>query len=130
MTRIISKSHKNKYNAKGRNYKGMWFDSTGEMNYYIELDAKLQAGEIKAIDRQVKLDLTVNGVHICNYYIDFIVTHNDDSREYIEFKGAETYAWRLKWKLLEALMDEIDPGMEMTLVKMKSWKPWRKVKAR
>lgn len=132
MTRVLTKTWKNqnKFNAKGRHYAGMWFDSTGEMNYYQELEWRRKAGEIKDIECQVKIPLDVNGVHITNYYIDFVVTHNDGSHEYIEFKGMEMPLWKMKWNLLTALMDEIDPGSEMTLVKMKSYKPFRKVSSR
>ncbi len=117
----------NKYQAKGRNYNGMWFDSTFELNCYQDLEWKLKAGELKKIERQVKLDLTVNGVHITNYYIDFKVTHADDSIEYIEAKGFETPDWRIKWALFHALKDEMDPGAELTLLKMSKSKFYRKI---
>ena len=70
------------------------------------------AGDIKKVERQVKLSLDVNNFHICNYYIDFKVTHNDDTIEYIEVKGIETKDWKLKWKLCEALFqDDIQKGL-------------------
>lgn len=120
--KYFKKKPGNKYQAKGRNYAGMWFDSTFELNVYQDLEWRLKAGEIKEIKRQVKIVLTVNGVHITNYFIDFIVTYNDGSREYIEAKGFETKDWQIKWRLLHALIDEIDKGATMTLLKMSSWK--------
>ena len=70
---------------------------------HIELMRK--AGEIKSWDRQVKLDLTVNGVHIGNYYVDFMIEHNDGTVEYREVKGAETPTWIMKWRLAKALYE-------------------------
>lgn len=110
----------NKYNAKGRHYNGQWYDSTGEMNYAQELDWRLKAGEIKSWERQVKLELKVNGVAICNYYVDFLIHHNDGSREYVEYKGFETEVWRLKLKILMATQGEIMPGATFTVVKHRS----------
>lgn len=116
----------NKFNAKGRNYNGQWYHSTGEMNYAQELDWRLKAGEIKSWDRQVKIPLVVNGVHIANYYVDFKVIDKHGAVQYIEYKGFETPEWRMKWNLFHALLPEIDPGAELIVVKHKSYKPRRK----
>ena len=48
---------------------------------------------------------------------NFKITHNDGGIEYVEVKGFETEVWRLKWKLFEALIREIDPGAEITVYK-------------
>ncbi len=117
---------KNKFNAKGQTYNGVWFHSTFELNVYQALEWKLKAGEIKKLERQVKIDIRVNGVHITNYYIDMLVTHNDGFREYIEAKGVETQDWKIKWRLLEAILDEYDPGATMTLEKMSQSKHFKK----
>jgi hypothetical protein len=109
--------HKNKYGAKKRTYNGIHYDSGLEAQCAMELDMKLKAGEIKAVDRQVKLSLTAHGKHICNYFIDFIVTHNDDTREYLEVKGMKLPVWVLKWKMLEAQLEEEEPGAIMTVYK-------------
>jgi hypothetical protein len=116
---------KNKYNAKGRNYNGQWYHSTGEMNYAMELDWRKKAGEIKDWERQVKIDIRVNGMHITNYFIDFKIIHNDGSVEFLEYKGMETPLWQLKWNLLLALRDELIPGAELTVVKHNRYKRWK-----
>lgn len=107
----------NKYNAKSKIYNGKAYHSKKEAAYAQELDIRKQAGDIKGWKGQRKIEIWVNGVRICNYYIDFEVTHNDDSIELVEVKGFETDLWRLKWKLCMALKDEIEPGAEWTVVK-------------
>jgi len=95
----------NKYRAKSTEYGGHVYHSKLEAAYACELDLRKKAKDIKDWERQVKLDLRVNGVHITNYYIDFIVTHNDESREYVEVKGMEMEVWKIKWAILEAVFD-------------------------
>lgn len=117
--------NKNKFNAKKTNYNGGRFDSNFEAQYAMMLDMAKAAGDIKKYDKQITLDLKVNGYHITNYRIDFIVHHLDGSREFVETKGYETYEWRIKWKLLEALFETFkeSPDDCMTLVKQKNWGP-------
>src|SRR6478736_131002 len=98
-------------------YNGMWFQSKLEANYAKQLDWRIKAGEVKEWKRQHKIDIKVNGVHICNYYIDFVVTLKDRSQQYIEVKGMEQEVWRLKWKLCMALKNEIAPGIEWIVIK-------------
>ena len=107
----------NKYNAKGRRYNGQWFDSTGEMNYAVELDWRIKAGELQSYQRQYKIDLTVNGVHITNYFVDFRVIDKHGAVQFHEYKGVSTETFIIKWRLLQALLNEIEPGAEMILIK-------------
>ena len=108
--------HWNKYGAKKTVFGGFKYDSKKEARYAQDLDLMLKAGEIKSVQRQVRIPLDVNGYHIANYYIDFLVTHKDDSLEYVEVKGFETEVWRLKWKLFEALYGSL-PNITLTVVK-------------
>ena len=55
--------------------------------------------------------------HITNYYMDFEIEHNDESFEFIEVKGLETSTWKLKWKMLKAVLPIEYPDHIMTLVK-------------
>lgn len=87
--------------------------SKKEAQYAAELDLRLKAKDIKRWQRQVKIPIEVNGYHICNYFIDFVVEHNDGHLEYVEVKGMETDVWKMKWKLCEAL----HPDWEMTIIK-------------
>ncbi len=61
---------KNKFNAKTSTYKDKKYDSKLECKYAQELDFRIDAGEVIKWEKQVKLDLTVNGVHICFYYCE------------------------------------------------------------
>lgn len=112
----------NKYGAKTTEHNGIRYHSKFEAGYAAELDLRVKAKDIKSWERQVKLDLKVNGMHITNYYIDFVVTHNDGSREFVEVKGMEMEVWKMKWKILEATFDEFKqtPDDRLTVVKQNS----------
>ena len=120
----------NKYHAKSTEYGGHVYHSKFEAAYADGLDMALKAGDIAGWERQIKLDLKVNGQHITNYYIDFIVYHHDGSREFIETKGFQTMEWQMKWRILEATFDQFkqSPDDIMTLVKQTSWGPPRRRK--
>lgn len=108
-------------------YKNDYYDSGFEGNYAKELDLRLYAGEIIKWERQVKIPLIVNGYHITNYYIDFIVYYPDGTKEYVETKGLASEAWKIKWKMFEALYSEL-PDVKLLLVQQKTnWK-LRKIK--
>ena len=108
-----------KYRNIPSEYKGIICHSRFEAEYAAELDTRIRLGEITHWERQVKLEMRVNGYHICNYYIDFVVHHKDGSREFTEIKGLETAEWKMKWKLLESMFDDLKahPDDRMTLVK-------------
>lgn len=100
-------------------------DSKFEAGKAQELELLKKAGEIKDFQEQVKIPIEVNGYHICNYFIDFVIHHNDGSTEYLETKGFSTPVWKLKWKLFEALYDL--PGNKLTIeFQGKSWRPQRR----
>lgn len=114
----------NKYHAKSTMFEGQVYHSKLEAAYASELQLRVKAKDIKSWDRQVKLDLRVNGVHICHYYMDFVITHNDDSKEYVECKGLEMEVWKMKWKILEATFDQyfrVHPDDKLTVIKQSSW---------
>lgn len=100
-------------------------DSKFEAGKAQELELFKKVKEIKDFQEQVKIPLEVNGFHICNYYIDFVIEHNDGTVEYLETKGYATDVWKLKWKLFEALYDK--PGNILTIeYQGRSWKPQRR----
>lgn len=113
----------NKYHAKSNQFQGITYHSKLEAAYAEELELRRMAKDIKSWDRQVKLDLKVNGMHITNYYIDFVVHHNDGSREFVETKGLELGEWKMKWRILEATFDDFKkhPDDRLTVVKQSSW---------
>jgi hypothetical protein len=107
-----------KYKNIKSEYKGIQYHSKKEAGYAAELEIRRLAGDIKDWERQFQISLDVNGYHICNYYIDFVITHNDGTYEYVEIKGFQTEVWRLKWKLAEAILsDQIKKGeVKLTLI--------------
>jgi hypothetical protein len=117
----------NKYKAIRQEYGGRWYHSKGEAAYAEELDWLKKAGEILEWIPQYKIELRVNGILICNYYCDFKVIMKDGSVEFREYKGVKLQDWMIKWKLLQALKDEIEPACELVLIEHKSRPPkWKK----
>ena len=108
---------KNKFGAIKQTYNGYSYQSKKEAAYAMELDLRVKAKDIKSWDRQHKIELYAYGVKICNYYIDFVITHNDGIKEYVEVKGFETNVWKLKWKLCKAKFKKEQPRDILTLVK-------------
>jgi len=122
---LIGAISNNKYGAKKTEYNGHRYDSRFESECAEILDTRLITKDIAGIDRQVKIDLIAYGEHITNYFIDFIITHNDGHREYIEAKGIETDSWKLKFKMLEAKLKHEEPDAELTLWKQRLYKKVR-----
>jgi hypothetical protein len=108
---------KSKYRNVSKTYSGRTYDSIREATHAQELDWRIKAKEIKEVIPQYKISLDVNGYHICNYYVDFKCIMMDGSVQFHEVKGFETDVWRLKWKLTEALLQQIEPGAELLVIK-------------
>lgn len=106
-----------KYGNVKTAYKGDKYDSKLEARVAQRLDLAKKASSPKdkviKWERQHKISLDVNGEHIANYIIDFVAEYADGRKEYIEAKGRETSAWRLKWKLTKALY----PHYKLVLIK-------------
>lgn len=107
---------RNKYKAVKQTFNGRSYHSKKESRYAQTLHLRKLAGEIKEIIPQYKLELYVKGMKICNYFIDFKVILPDDRVQLIEVKGFSTDLWRLKWKMTEALLEELEPNAELILV--------------
>lgn len=108
-----SRFKSNKYGAVKQTYNGYSYHSKKEAEYAAFLDWRIKAGEVEKWERQHKISLDVNGVHIANYFIDFKVYLSDGSVEYVEVKGAESALWIQKWRLTQALY----PDYKLVLVK-------------
>lgn len=93
----------NKYGAVRQTYNGYSYDSKREAEHAAHLDWLIKAGEVERWERQVKISLDVNDIHIANYFIDFVVYFTNGAIEYHEVKGAETDVWRMKFKLAKAM---------------------------
>ncbi len=107
---------KNKYGAIKREYRGVVYHSTKEANYAAELDLRVLAKDIASWERQIPIDIAVNGKHVCNVVVDFLITHNDGSKEYVEVKGFATPIFKLKKKLLEVTFLHENPKVKYTIV--------------
>ena len=107
----------NKYGNIKQTFQGYSYDSKLEAGVAQDLDLRQKAGDIASWERQKTIRLYAYGKHICNYRIDFVVTHNDGIREYLEVKGFETDVWKLKWKLFEAQMAEEEPMARLTIIR-------------
>ena len=94
-----------KYHNKHTEYAGHSYMSKLEADVAWQLDMRIKAGEVKNYKRQVRIPLKVNGKHICDYVIDFVVKCTDGTTEYLEAKGFETDVWKLKWKIFEAMYE-------------------------
>lgn len=135
------KTPERKFNNNPKEYNGVTYQSTLEAKYAAELDLKVKAGLIKSWKRQVKIPINVKfmkddlpvltdepelslkrkGIkfyHLTNYWMDFVITHNDNSQEYIETKGAETSTWKIKFLMAQAILKN---RIEITLFKEKTY---------
>lgn len=108
---------KNKYNATKIDFNGYRFDSKLEARVYEDLLFQLNAGDLKEIQRQVKIPLMVNGVLICTYICDFKTVDKHGQVTYVEAKGLEMPVFKMKLKLFMALLPEIDNGAEFQMIK-------------
>mgnify|MGYP001577282096 CR=1 FL=1 len=114
--------------VKKTEYGGGRFDSKFEASYAQELDIRQKTHDIKSWETHVRLELAPYGNKVCDYLIDFVITHNDGSREFTECKGFWTRDAKLKFKLFEALFDKDfkkHPDDKITLVMQASFKPMR-----
>lgn len=133
----------NKYNNVSQVYGGNRYDSKKEAAYAQTLDLMTKAqgrDRIKRWERQVKISFDVDEDgklvarllhsdayfpspkgklhHICNYYMDFLVVHMDDTVELVEVKGMETDVWKLKRTLVEATLVRAYPDeIKYTVIK-------------
>lgn len=96
-----------KYNAKKVEVDGIKFDSKAEAEYYLHLKEKVDNEEIRSFERQIRMTLQegfylegIKGkVRAITYVVDFVVTNEDGSITYIDVKGIETEAFKLKRKM-------------------------------
>jgi hypothetical protein len=95
-----------KYKSRGVWRDGIYFHSTGEANYWEVLKIELARGEYADIKRQVRIKIVINGVLICTYVADFVITHLDGRKEVRDYKSEFTRTlaeYKIKKQLLAAL---------------------------
>lgn len=115
------------------------YDSTWEADYAKELEKKREAGEIAGWRKQQVIEINVitkNNLpiltdktmyelkqdnipfsHICNYWIDFIVSHNNGTLEFVEIKGAKMEMWVIKFRLFETIFRTMYPQHKLTIIR-------------
>ena len=67
----IKEKKRHKFNAKSKVVDGIRFHSSWEAARWGELRLLERAGEITKLLRQVRYELFLNGIHICDYIADF-----------------------------------------------------------
>lgn len=99
------KARRNKFNAVRQVFEGLRFDSKKELECWQYLKARLRAGEITLLERQVKFELfahsTTGPVKVCTYIADFRFREGDRT-VVADAKGVKTALFNLKSKLMKA----------------------------
>lgn len=93
-----------KYGNKRVERNGVKYDSTGEADYEAQvLNPLRDAGKI-SYRRQVNFPFVINGVKVCSYRADWVVTWRDSGKvEVWDYKGYVTKEFVIKQKLMRAL---------------------------
>jgi hypothetical protein len=94
-----------KYHNKRVQYDGRWFDSKKECDVYKKFALALKGGSIKALECQKRYEIIVEGMPVCTYVADFVVTWPDGKVEVFDAKGFKTKEYLLKRKLMKAVYD-------------------------
>jgi hypothetical protein len=93
-----------KYRAKPVRVDGIWFASTKEARRYSELKLLLQAGEIFDLKLQPTFTLKIGKELICRYRGDFQYLDKNGQRIVEDAKGLRLPIYRLKKRLMKALL--------------------------
>lgn len=93
----------NKYRNKPTMIDNKWFASKKEAKRYQELCILQKAGEITNLHTQVRIPISINGMHICEYRADF--TYKDAKGNIVieDTKGIRTPLYNIKKKLIHAI---------------------------
>ena len=97
------KNSTTKYGNKWCIIDGIKFQSIKEGVYYQYLKSEKLQGRVKDFKRQVTFRLEVNGILVCRYIADFVVTYKDGSKKVIDVKGFKTDVYKLKKSLMFAV---------------------------
>ena len=94
----------NKFGAKKlMDGNGVWWDSQGEYRRYCDLQLLEKAGVITHLEVHPTLSLILNGQKLCKYTLDFKYLERG-KWVYEDFKGYQTREFKLKRKLVKALL--------------------------
>lgn len=109
-----AKPTKSKYGNVKTERDGILFDSKREAAYYGELKIREKAGEVTGVELQRPFKLLgPKGELMATYKADFAFwDHIEDRFRVIDVKGVETKEFRLKRKMMRALL-----GIEVEVIK-------------
>lgn len=121
------KRYGSKFGAKKTVANGRQYDSKKEAGYAEQLELMRKAKQVLEVRPQVSLQLFAYGQKMCIYRMDFVVKLAPKCFRFDEVKGMEMPLWALKWKLLEANLNEPDfrkyngfaPDDELTMLLIK-----------
>ena len=99
---------RSKFGAKKTVTGGRKYDSKKEAGHAEDLAWLLKSGDVMEVRPQVTLQLFAYGRKVCKYRMDFVVKTAPKCFRMDEVKGFETDTWRIKWRLLEANLDQAD----------------------
>ena len=112
------KKKPSKYRNEKTEIDGERFDSRGEAAWFMGLQARVRAGEVRNLRRQVKYALEANGVQVASYVADAVYEEKQGGKwvEVVaDFKGmARLPIFNLKARLFAA-----NYGMPITCVDAK-----------
>lgn len=80
------------------------FDSNAEKRRYFYHEKFVLRGVYK-LERQVPFSIEVNGYKICDYVADFVLKYPDGKMIVEDVKGVKTAEYKLKMKLMKAVLD-------------------------
>ena len=95
---------KTKYGNVKTEVDGIWFASKKEAERYQQLRLMELANEIADLKRQVSFKLRVNGIEVCRYICDFQYRDKNGARVIEDAKGFRNAVYRLKKKLMKAVL--------------------------
>jgi hypothetical protein len=104
---IAKKPKRSKYGNTKIVIDGIAFDSKAEGEYYRKLKIREKAGEVSGVEMQRSFALIgPSGLLIATYRCDFaFIDHSEDCRfRVIDVKGFETSVFKLKRKMMKALL--------------------------
>lgn len=115
----IKLASRHKYGAKATTVDGIRFASKFESERYGYLKSLERAGVIRSLQLQPRYKLAVNGILICTYVADFSYEREGTDGNWTsvveDAKGVETPEFKLKKKLMQAVLD-----IEINVVKKTS----------
>lgn len=110
------KAQRSKYRNTKVTANGKKFDSIIERDRYFFLLDQQSQGKIKNLRCQVRYEIPVKDVHICDYVADFVYESSAGNTIVEDTKGFVTPIFKLKSKLMRAIH-----GIDLKIVRGATW---------